>query len=75
MSVVFEDELFEVQEGAFVRDFLADLDDGFPGMFRVSFGTVWTLLVCYYEFAFERLLEDGGSEGFFLNGEFDSDSP
>lgn len=75
MSVVFQDELFEVQEGAFVGDFLADLDQGFPSMFGVGFGAVGTLLICYNEFAFERLLENGGSESFLLNCEFDSDSP
>ena len=74
MSVVFEDELFEVQEGAFVGDFLPDLNEGFPSMFGVGFCAVRTLLICHNEFAFECLLEDGRSESFFLNGEFHSDS-
>jgi len=55
-------------------DFLADLDGGFPRIFGVSFSTVGTLLVCYYELAFEGLLENGRREGFFLDCEFHSDT-
>jgi len=53
---------------------LSDLDDGFPGVFGVGFGTVRTLLVCYNKFTFKGLLEDGGCESFFLDSEFDSNS-
>jgi hypothetical protein len=74
MCVVFKNELFEVEKRSFVLDFLTDLDDGFPGVQGVCFGTVRTLLVGYDEFAFESLLEDGCGKGFFLNSEFNSDS-
>ena len=74
MCVMFQDELFEVEKSTFVRDFLTNLDDCFPGVFGVRFCTVGTLLVCYYEFTFESLLEDGRCECFFLDSEFDSNS-
>lgn len=32
VCAVFEDELFEVEERPFVVDFLADLDERFPGV-------------------------------------------
>jgi hypothetical protein len=41
-----------------MRDFLTNLNDCFPSVFGVGFGTVGTLLVSYYEFAFKRLLEN-----------------
>lgn len=56
---MLENELFEVEEGAFVRNLLTDLDDCFPSVFRIRFGAVRTLLVGYYIFYFERLLQDG----------------
>jgi hypothetical protein len=57
-----------------VRDFLTDLNNCFPRIFGVGFGTVGTLLVRYYEFAFEGLLEDSRCKCFFLDSEFDSNS-
>ena len=74
MCVIFEDELFEVEECSFVRDFLTDLNGCFPGIFGVSFSTIGTLLICYNVFDIECLLKDGGGEGFFLDGEFYSNS-
>lgn len=35
VGAVLEDELFEIEEGAFVWDFLADLDVGSPGVVGV----------------------------------------
>jgi len=32
VSIVFENELFEVEEGSFVGDFLADLNTGAPSV-------------------------------------------
>jgi len=74
VRVVFEDELFEVEKRSFVRDFLSNLDDGFPCMSGIGFCAVGTLLVGDNEFAFKCLLEDGGCECFSLDGELDSDS-
>ena len=75
MSVMFKNELFKVEECSFVRHFLSYLNDGFPSMFSVCFGTVWTLLVSYYKLAFKSLLENCGCEGFLLDCELDSNSP
>jgi hypothetical protein len=74
VGVVFEDELFEVEECSFVRDFLPDLDDCLPGVGCVGLRAVRTLLVGNDKFTLEGLLEDSGCECFFLDGEFDSDS-
>ncbi|RPA81641.1 hypothetical protein BJ508DRAFT_369776 [Ascobolus immersus RN42] len=43
MSLVFDDELFEVQEGPLVGNLLADLHTGSPGMGRVGLCTVGAL--------------------------------
>jgi len=59
VGVMFENELFEIEEGAFVRNLLTDLDDCFPSVFRIRFGAVRTLLIGYYIFYFKRLLQDG----------------
>jgi hypothetical protein len=74
MGMVFEDELFEVEECAFMGNLLTDLDYGFPGVEGVCFCAVGTLLVGHDEFAFKRLLKDGRGKCFFLNREFDSDA-
>ena len=56
MCMMFQNELFEVEEGAFVGDFLTNLDDGFPCILGICLSTVRTLLVGYDEFDFEGLL-------------------
>jgi hypothetical protein len=58
-----------------MRDFLTDLDYCFPRVFGISLGAVGTLLICYNEFAFKRLLEDSGCKCFFLDCELNFDSP
>ena len=72
---VFEDELFEVEEGSFVGDFLADLDDGAPGVGCEGFGAVGTLVGVDDIFNFEGLFEDGTLEGFLLDLYLDFDAP
>ena len=67
--------MFEVEEGAFVGDFLADLHDGAPGVGCEGFGAVGTLVVGYYVFDFEGLLEDRALEGFLLDCDFYFHSP
>jgi hypothetical protein len=57
-----------------MRDFLTDLDHGFPSIFGVGLSAVRTLLICYYKLTFESLLEYSGGERFLLDGKFDSDS-
>lgn len=72
---VFEDELFEVEEGAFVGDFLADLNDGAPGVGCEGFGAVRALVGVDDVFDFKGLFDDGALEGFLLNFDLDFDAP
>jgi len=58
LSPVFEDKLFEEQEGALVRNFLPDLNEGFPSVFGGKPRAVWTLCVLDEELDLEDLLED-----------------
>lgn len=75
MSGMFQDELFEVEESSFVRDFLAHLYDGSPCVGCKAFCTIWTLVVCDDVFNLEGLLEDGPLKRFLLNSDFHLDSP
>ena len=75
MSGMFQDELFEVEKGPFVRNLLAHLYDGSPCIGCKTLGTIWTLVVRNDVFNFEGLLEDGPLKGFLLNGDFHFDSP
>ena len=56
VSGVFEYELFEVEEGSFMRDFLTDLDDRTPGIGGEGFRTVGALVIIYHVLDFESLL-------------------
>jgi hypothetical protein len=58
---MLEDKLFEEQEGTFMRDFLSDLDKGFPGVFGSKSCAVRALCVLDEELDLEDLLEDRGS--------------
>ena len=58
LSPVFEDKLFEEQEGALVWNFLPDLNEGFPSVFGGKPRAVWTLCVLDEELDLEDLLED-----------------
>ena len=58
LCVVLEDELLEVEEGALVRDFLADLHKSFPGILRRKPCAIWTLAVLDKVLDLERLFED-----------------
>lgn len=62
LGSVFENELFEEQEGAFVLDFLSDLDEGFPGVFGGESCAVWTLGILNEELDLEDLFKDRGSQ-------------
>lgn len=59
---MLQDELFEKQERAFVRDLLADLNERLPCVFRGEFGAVRTLSMLDEVFDLKDLLEDGGGE-------------
>ena len=59
---MFQDELFEKQERAFVRDLLTDLDECLPCVFRSEFGAVRTLGMLDEVLDLKNLLKDGGSE-------------
>ena len=72
---VLEDELFEVEEGSFVGNFLADLDDSAPGIGSEGLGAVRTLVVVHHVFHFKRLLQDRSLESFLLDSNLDLDSP
>lgn len=58
VGVVFEDQLFEIEEGAFVRDLLADLHARTPGICGVRFRAVGALVVGYDVLNLEALLEN-----------------
>lgn len=73
--MMLKDELFEVKECAFMRDFLTDLNDGFPCVFGIGFCAVRTLLIGHYKFALKCLLEDSRGKGFLLDCQFNSDAP
>jgi hypothetical protein len=53
---MLQNKLLKVQERAFVRNFLPNLDKGFPSVFRRQFSTVWTLPVLNQVFDLEHLL-------------------
>lgn len=72
---MFQDELFEVEEGSFVRDLLAHLYDGSPCVGRKTLCTIWALVVCNDVFNLEGLLEDGPLKRFLLNSDLHFDSP
>lgn len=61
-----QDELFEKQERAFVRDLLTDLNEGFPRVFGGEFGTVGTLGMLDEVFNLKDLLQDGGGEYLYV---------
>ena len=56
---VFKDELFEEEESALVRDFLAHLDERLPGVFRSKTSTIWALAVLNDVLDLKDLLQDG----------------
>jgi len=58
---VFEDKLLEEQEGALMRDFLSDLNEGSPSVFGGDPCTVRTLCVLDEELDLKDLLKDCGS--------------
>lgn len=55
LCAVFEDQLLKEQERAFMGDFLADLNKGFPCIFGGEASAIWTLSVLDEVFDFERL--------------------
>lgn len=59
MSIMLEDKLLEVEEGALVRNLLAHLDTGAPGIRSVGFGAVRALSVDNDELDFKGLKEVG----------------
>lgn len=72
VSALLEDELFEVEECALVRDFLPHLNNSAPCVVGVGFGALGTLSVLLHELDLEGLLEDGALEGFLLDGDLQS---
>ena len=74
MSGVFQDELFEVEEGSFVRDFLTHLYNSSPCVGCETFRTIWTLVVCNDVFDLKGLLEDGSLKCFLLDSDLHFDS-
>ena len=75
MGGMFQNELFEVKKGTFVRDLLAHLYDSSPCVGCETFCTVWTLVVRNDVFHFEGLLQNGPLKSFLLNGNFHFDTP
>jgi len=62
IGVVFENELFDVEESTFVVDFLSDLNERSPGVLRSESGTFGTLSSLNNVFDFEDLLKNRRSE-------------
>lgn len=56
LGVVFEDQLFEIEESTLVRNFLSNLDDSFPCIFGGEFGAIGALSVLDKIFDLEGLL-------------------
>ena len=61
VSPMLEDKLLEEQKGAFMWNFLPDLNEGFPCVFGGKPRAVWTLCVLDEELDLEDLLKDRGS--------------
>jgi len=59
VSIVLENKLLEVEESALVRDLLAHLDTGAPGIRSVGFGAIGALSVNDNELDFKGLEEVG----------------
>ena len=59
---MLQDELFEKQKRALVRNLLTDLDERLPRVLRSEFGAVGTLGMLNEVFDLKDLLEDGGGE-------------
>jgi len=57
---MLKDELLKEQEGTFMRDFLSDLNKGFPGVLGSKSCAVWTLCILDEELDLKDLFEDGG---------------
>lgn len=55
---MFEDQLFEVEESAFVGDLLADLHARTPGVCGIGFRAVGTLVIGHNVLDLETLLEN-----------------
>lgn len=66
VRVVFEDQLFEVEESAFVGDLLADLHARAPGICGVGFRAVGALVVGHDILDLEALLENCAFERLHL---------
>lgn len=75
VGAMLEDELLEVEESALVRDLLADLDDGAPGVVRVRLCAVGALVVVLDVLDLERLLHDGALGDLLLHRDLDLDAP
>lgn len=75
MSGMFQYELFEVEESAFVRNLLAHLYDGSPCVGCKTLCTIRALMVRNDVFNFESLLQDGPLERFLLDSDLYFDSP
>jgi len=56
---VFQNKLFEVQESPFMRHFLSDLNEGFPGVFGCEFGAIGALTVLNEILDLEGLFKNG----------------
>lgn len=74
MSIVLQDELFEVQECPLVVDFLSDLNTRFPCVLRGESSTLGTLGTLNDEREDKSLLQDGTGKNLFLNDDLELDS-
>lgn len=62
LRAMLQDELFEKQKRAFVRDLLTDLNERLPCVLCSELGAVGALGMLDKVFDLEHLLEDGGGE-------------
>lgn len=66
VGIMFEDQLFEVEESAFVGDLLADLHARTPGVCGIGFRAVGTLVIGHNVLYLETLLENCAFERLHL---------
>lgn len=74
MSVVLQDQLFEVAKGPPVSDLLADLDCGLEGVRCKGLLTLLALLIYYLKLDNHSLLQNARIRDLLLHCDFDPDT-
>lgn len=74
LRAVLQDQLLQEQERPLVWDLLPDLHQCLPCVLRRQLRAIRTLTVLYEVLDLEDLLENGGRQDFFLDGERDAET-